>query len=141
MSGYSIDLRERIITARESGKTQAWIAATFQVSVSSIKRYIQRYRDTGSVAPTQQGREEPLIKDSHRPDIEAMVRSAPQATLERYCQLWYEQTGMPVSIQTMSRVLLRFGWPRKKRRQLPPSGMRWPAPIGANGRRPGPPAA
>ena len=42
MSGYSVDLRERIIKAAESGKTQGWIAATFSVSVSSIKRYISR---------------------------------------------------------------------------------------------------
>jgi len=114
MSGYSVDLRERIVKAWEGGNTQAWIATTFQVSVSSIKRYIQRYRKTGGVAPTQQGREEPLIKDLHRPAIEAMVAQAPQATLARYCELWYETTGMSVSVQTMSRVLLRFGLPRKK---------------------------
>ena len=114
MSGYSIDLRERVIKAWESGKRQAWIAETFSISVSSIKRYIQRYRETGSVAPKQQSREEPLIKAQHQAQIEAMVAQAPQAKLEQYCQMWAEQTGMQVSIQTMSRVLLRFGLPRKK---------------------------
>jgi transposase len=114
VSGYSIDLRERVVKAWESGKTQGWIAETFSISVSSIKRYIKRYREKGSVAPTQQGREEPLIKEHHRGQIEAMVAQAPQAKLEQYCQMWAEQTGMQVSIQTMSRVLLRFGLPRKK---------------------------
>ena len=114
MSGYSLDLRERVIKARETGKSQAWIAETFSISVSTVKRYIQRYREKGSVAPKAQKREEPLIKESQRTAIEAMVASAPMATLEQYCQMWEKQSGLRVSIQTMSRVLLRFGLPRKK---------------------------
>lgn len=114
MSGYSMDLRERIIRAWEHGETQAWIAKTFQVSVSTIKRYIKRYQETGSIAATQQGREQPLIGENQRTAIETMVMQAPQASLAGYCQMWYEKTGRQVSIQTMSRVLLRFGLPRKK---------------------------
>ena len=82
--------------------------------MSSIERYIKRYRESGSVAPTPQRREEPLIKEHYRGQIEAMVEQAPQATLEEYCQMWAEQAGMQVSIQTMSRVLLRFNLSRKK---------------------------
>ena len=46
MSGYSLDLRERVIGARQEGKSQAWIAQTFKISVSSVKRYIERFERT-----------------------------------------------------------------------------------------------
>lgn len=114
MSGYSIDLRERVIKAWESGKTQAWIAGTFSVSVSTIKRYISRYKTTGSVAPTKQRREQPRIKDSDEAAIRAMVQGKSDARLDWYCAEWEQATGVTVSPQTMSRTLLRFGLPRKK---------------------------
>lgn len=114
MSGYSVDLRTRVITAWESGKTQAWIATTFSISVSSIKRYISRYKATGNVEPTKQGREQPLIKDSDEAVIRAMVKRKSDAKLEWYCAEWEATTGIKVSPQTMSRAWLRFGLPRKK---------------------------
>ena len=114
MSGYSVDLRERVIKTWESGKTQAWIAVTFSISVSSIKRYISRYKMTGSVQPTQQGREQPLIKTSDEAAIRAMVKRKSDARLVWYCQEWKQISGVQVSPQTMSRALLRFGLPRKK---------------------------
>ena len=114
MSGYSVDLRERAIKAWESGKTQAWIAATFSISVSSVKRYISRYKTTGSVAATKQSREQPLIKPSDEAAIVAMVGRKSDARLEWYCTEWEQTSGVKVSPQTMSRALLRFGLPRKK---------------------------
>ena len=117
MSGYSVDLRERVIKAWGSGKTQAWLAETFGLSVSSIKRYISRYKATGNVAPTQQGREQPLIKASDAAAIRAMVKRKSEATLAWYCAEWAQLSGVQVSPQTMSRALLRFGLPRKTDRR------------------------
>lgn len=114
MSGYSVDLRERAIKAWESGRTQAWIAEAFSVSVSSIKRYIQRYKATGKVTPTQQGREQPLIKASDEAAVVAMVARKSDGGLAWYCAEWERVSGVKVSPQTMSRALLRFGLPRKK---------------------------
>lgn len=114
MSGYSIDLRERVIRAVENGKTQAWIAETFQISVSSIKRYVSRLGQTGSVAPTVQGREQPLIKDEQATAIQAMVDVHPDATVAAYCDEWEKRTGQRVSASTMCRALQRFDRPRKK---------------------------
>jgi putative transposase len=124
MSGYSTDLRERVIRAVENGKSQAWIAETFQISVSSIKRYLGRFRQTGSVAPTVQGREQPLIKAEQAAAVQAMVDDQPDATLEAYCDAWEKRTGQRVSDSTMCRALQRFDRPRKKRRSGPPSVMR-----------------
>jgi transposase len=131
MSGYSMDLRERVMTAWQDGKAQGWIADTFKVSVSSLKRYISRYRQTGSVAPTIQRRERPLIKAEQAQAVQAMVDERPDATLEGYCEDWEKRTGQRVSDSTMSRALQRFDRPRKKRPSTPPSGMKRPVRTGA----------
>lgn len=115
MSGYSPDLRARIVAAREAGQPIKWIAEMYQVSESSVKRYVRRYRETGSTTATVQRREQPLIGEAHREQLAAMVKADSDASLEAYCEQWQQRTGMQVSIQTMSRVLIRFGWPRKKR--------------------------
>ena len=131
MSGYSVDLRERVIKAWQNGKKQTWIAETFAISVSSIKRYISRYRQTGSVAPTEQGREEPLITAEQGPLVQAMVDEQPDMTLEGYCEAWAKRTGQRVSDSTMSRALQRFDRPRKKRLSVLPSGTKRPVKTGA----------
>ena len=124
MSGYSVDLRERVVRARQEGKRQAWIADTFKISVSSVKRYIERNERTGSVQATQQARQQPIIHEGYRAAIDAMVQRLADATLEAYCDEWERESGQRVSIQTMSRTLLRFGWPRKKRQLVRLSAMR-----------------
>ena len=40
MSGYSVDLRRRIVSAVESGMSKAQAARTFSASLSSVKRYL-----------------------------------------------------------------------------------------------------
>jgi transposase len=114
MSGYSMDLRERVIRAWQNGQPQAWIAETFQISVGSIKRYLRRFRQTGSVVPTIQQREQPLIKAEQAEAVQAMVDAQPDASLEAYGEDWEKRTGQRVSDSTMSRALQRFDRPRKK---------------------------
>src|SRR5260370_37627500 len=114
MSGYSMDLRERVMTAWQQGKTQAWIGDSFDMSVRTIKRYISRFRQTGSGLPTIQGREQPLIKDAQAGAVQAMVDEQPDATLEMDGTPWKERTGQAVSDTPMRRALPRFDRPRKK---------------------------
>lgn len=130
MRSYSMDLRERVLGAWQAGKSQTWIAETYQLSVSSIKRYISRFRQMGSVAPTVQGREQPLIKDEQAAVVQVMVDEHPDATLAAYCQDWEKRTGQRVSSATMCRALQRFDRPRKKRLSGPPSAMRSRGRIG-----------
>ena len=42
MSGYSVDLRERVVKARQEGKTQAWMAETFRISMSKQPQALPR---------------------------------------------------------------------------------------------------
>ena len=57
---YSMDLRERVVAAVESGglsRNQA--AAHFDVAISTVVKWMQRFRETGSFAPGQMGGHKP----------------------------------------------------------------------------------
>jgi transposase len=44
-----------------------------------------------------------------------------EATLQRHCELWEKETGVKVSLATMSRAIRdKLGWTLKKRRWVPP---------------------
>ncbi len=113
MRAYSNDLRERVIAARQEGRTQGWIATTFRISVGSVKRYLRRYEATGSVAPTVQRRAEPRINRTYEPALRALVGREPVADLPRYCEAWRQETEIVVSTKTMSRMLVRLGLRQK----------------------------
>jgi transposase len=117
MKGYSTDLRERVVSALQNGKSQSWVAATFQVSISSVQRWIERYRRSGTVVATVQQRMVGLIGEEDYPVLQALVARLPEAQLPEYCSAWAAETGIVVSPKTMSRVLVRLGLRRKKDRR------------------------
>ena len=117
MTGYSTDLRERVVSALQDGKSQAWVAATFRVSLSSVQRWLARYRQTGEVAATVQKRMAGLIGAEAYPALQALVARLPEAQLPQYVEEWERATGVRVSTKTMSRMLVRLGLRRKKDRR------------------------
>jgi putative transposase len=57
---YSIDLRERVVGAVEhDGLSRNQAAARFGVAVSTAIEWVNRYRQSGSVAPGQMGGHRP----------------------------------------------------------------------------------
>ncbi len=65
---YSIDLRERVVAAVETdGLSRRKAASQFGVGVSTAIIWVQRFRKTGSVAPSQMGGYRPKkIQGAHR---------------------------------------------------------------------------
>lgn len=64
---YSIDLRERVIFAVQSGLSCHQAAAQFRVAVSTAVKWAQRFRATGSAAPGRIGGYRPKgIRGEHR---------------------------------------------------------------------------
>ena len=56
MAAYSLDLRQRILTAWQNKEnTQRGLAERFKVSLSFIRDFLRRYRETNDVAPKHQG--------------------------------------------------------------------------------------
>jgi transposase len=65
---YSIDLRERVVAAVETGGMSCHrAAAQFGVGVNTAILWVRRFRQTGSVAPGQMGGHKPKsIAGEHR---------------------------------------------------------------------------
>ncbi len=65
---YSIDLRERVVSAvEEGGLSRRQAAERFGVGISTAINWVRRFRVTGSVAPGQMGGHKPKkIKGEHR---------------------------------------------------------------------------
>jgi len=124
MKGYSQDLRERVISSWQQGKTQAWIASTFEISVSSTKRYISQYRAVGHVEAKVQSYKQPTIRDEQLGLLVKQLEAHSDATVEQHTRWWAEQTGQQVNNSMMWRAIARAGWTRKKRQWVPKSAMR-----------------
>jgi len=115
MKAYSQDLREHVLRAVDQGLSRTEIVRIFGVSSASIKRYLKQRNETGNLAPKAiPGRPpkklRPLL-DRLQPQLEAH----PDATLEEHCRLWEAETGVKVSISTMSCAIQRLKWTRKKK--------------------------
>ena len=119
MSGYSQDLRERVIHSWQSGKTQAWLAETFEISVSTVKRYIGQYRSVGHVEAKVQRYKQPTIRDEQLVELVKQLQAHADGTLEQHLTWWGEQTGQWVNSSMMWRAIDRAGWTRKKRQWQP----------------------
>jgi transposase len=78
---YSIDLRERVVTAMGSGASARAAAAQFGVSVASAVRWSQRQRRTGGVAPDKLGGHRKPVLLPEREWLLVRVQAEPDLTL------------------------------------------------------------
>lgn len=119
MKAYSQDLRERVIGAVEAGQqSRAVIAELFEVSESTIDKWVKRWRDTGRVTalPFAGGRQRAL--KACAAVIQVEVKRQPDVTLAELCERVAAQTGVSASRSMMSRELQVLALPRKKSRSM-----------------------
>ena len=116
MKPYSQDLRERAIAAFEAGKSQAEVAAQFQIHKSTLEKWWYRWRDTGSCAalPAASGPKRTL--QAAEKLIREEVKKRPDATLDELCERVVEAAGLVASRSMMCRELQILNLPRKKSR-------------------------
>ena len=77
----SNDLRERVVAAVVGGGSCRTVAARFGVAVSSVVKWSQRYRATGSVAPGKMGGHCKPRLEPHRAFIIERLGQTPHLTL------------------------------------------------------------
>ncbi len=114
MRAYSNDLRQRILRAVDQGHRQAEIAAAFQVSVATIKRYLKQRRETGDLTVKPMPGRPPKKRAALEAEMSEQLAAHYDATVEQHGQLWAAAHGQPVSISTMRRAIAWLGWTRKK---------------------------
>lgn len=111
---YSNDLRERVVAAVAAGESCRAVAARFDVAVSSVVKWSQRQRRTGSVAPDKMGGHRPVILAPHREFIVERLRAVPHLTLHRLKDELAAR-GVVVSHNTVWTFLRREGLRFKKK--------------------------
>src|SRR3954467_14460340 len=79
---YSMDLRERVVAAVETGGLSCHqAAAQFGVGISTAIVWVRRLRETGSVAPGQMG--------GHKPNAKSIIPFVCVAAAKRFAiALW-----------------------------------------------------
>jgi len=77
----SNDLRERVVAAMVGGESCRSVASRFGVAVSSVVKWSQRYRATGSVAPGKVGGRRKRVLEPHRAFVLERIGQTPHLTL------------------------------------------------------------
>ena len=118
---YSLDLRERLLRARDAGLSEAEVARTLGVSRRTQRRWAQRVAAGSALAADQPPGRARMIPPDAEAALREQVAAAPDATLADHCARWAAATGatgprVRVSTATMSRTLTRLKLPLTKRR-------------------------
>jgi transposase len=114
MNAYSLDLRKKIVEAKERGMPTVEVAKTFGVGVSTVKRYAATAREGRSLAPKKRPGSKPKMDEAARRLLERDMQERPAATLPQRREFLRRPCGLEVSDSTVSRMLKRLGWSRKK---------------------------
>ncbi|MCA1718625.1 MAG: winged helix-turn-helix domain-containing protein [Actinobacteria bacterium] len=117
MNAYSEDLRRKIVQALRRGMAKSQAARTFSVSLSSVKRYAKMADEGRSLAPKKRPGSKPRIGGPAERLLEADLEERPSsATLADRREYLRRVANVQVSESTVSRMLKRLGFSRKKGR-------------------------
>ena len=111
----SMDLRERAMARLAAGESARSIAAVLSISPSSVVKWSQRLRRTGSVAPGRiGGNTPPKIAGEHRAWVVERARSKPFTLRGLVAEL--AEQGLKVDYRTVWSFVHREGLSFKKNR-------------------------
>src|SRR5215212_12184529 len=85
---YSVDLRERLLQARDAGLAPVEIERLLGISRRTQRRWARQQADRGTLAPGRSTGRPPKIAQAAYPALRAQVVAAPDATLAEHCARW-----------------------------------------------------
>jgi transposase len=114
----SVDLRQRVVDAYENGdKTVEQVAAQFRVGPASLKRWVAKWRSSGSVAPKPPvGGRPPKLTSACEEVLRTLVEEQPDAYCWELAERLEAKTSVKVDEDTVGRALRRMNLTRKKKR-------------------------
>jgi transposase len=115
MKAYSTDLRTRVLAAIDGGMARSKAVAVFQVSLSSIKRWLIQRHQSGSLAPKPRPGQAATITPAQLPTLRFQLEQFPDATLQEHADRWNADHSTSLSHWTLGRAIRGLGWSRKKR--------------------------
>src|SRR3974390_3734644 len=111
---YSEDLRRNVVEAIESGHTYEDAACLWGVSVSSVSRFLTRWRSTASVSPDKFGGYKGYALERHRNRITRWLAARPDITLAEL-QARLAKENVAISKTSIFRFLCHLGFTFKKK--------------------------
>src|SRR5690349_15235950 len=112
---YSVDLRERVLQAHETGEgSQRVLAARFAVSVGTVCGWLGIARREGRHGPRAHGGGRRPLGGADPQVLAGLVAAQTDATLAQYGTRLAERTGVRPSEAAICQALTRLGLSRKK---------------------------
>jgi transposase len=122
MRPYSLDLRQKIVDAYETGNiSQRQLAKNFGVALSFIQTLLKCYRERGSIAPKVRTQQTPTKLNAEQLEVlRQLVEAQPDATLAELREQLREKTGVLIGVATVDRMVrLKLGLTFKKKASTP----------------------
>src|SRR5215207_9242398 len=114
MSGYSLDLREKIVESVKKGVPKAETARRFRVDRATLKRYCKLLDERGTLEPRKAPGKRPKLDEKARKLLLQDLEERPWATHAQRVQFLSAVSGVTVSEATVCRTLRRISHTRKK---------------------------
>lgn len=123
MAGYSLDLRERIVSAHvEEGQNKSEVARRFGVSRWTVDRYVKR-AEAGNLAATPHPGNAPWLGGEQCEVLRKQVEEHNDWSLEQHAEALAEATGIALKKSAVDKYLRKLGISRKKRASTQQSEM------------------
>jgi transposase len=120
MKAYSLDLRQKIVEAYQSGDiSQRELAKRFRVSLNFIVNLLRRWREDRTLQPKPRGAVmKPLLTPEIMQFLSKQIAQKCDLTLIELVELVEREHRISVSTKTMSRMLVREGLGLKKNARM-----------------------
>lgn len=122
MRPYSLDLRQKIVDAYETGKiSQRQLAKNFGVALSFIEALLKYYREQGNIVPKVRTQQTPTKLNLEQLEVlRQLVETQPDATLAELREQLRAKTGVFIGVATVDRMVrLKLGLTFKKKASTP----------------------
>ena len=129
MKPLSLDLRERILDALQSGQTRTQVAERFCVSLSSVRRLKKQWAEQANLDPKPIPGRTRAVKEDQAAQLKEVIATQSDWTLENLAQAWEQHTGKAISPSALHRNLHWLGYSYKKRVVSPRKETRTSAPL------------
>jgi transposase len=117
MQAYSLDLRQRVVSAYERGQASiAEIAERFGVGSTFVKKMLRQHRETGDLRERPHGGGRPAsLSPQQRRLLQQKVRREQDISLAELQSYLQETAHVEAHVSTISRTLKALDLPRKKK--------------------------
>ncbi len=114
---YSLDLRERVLESYEKKEgTNAEIAKRYKMSLSTVKRIVQRYKTTGAIKLyIHHAGRRPILDESGCLALEKLVSENPDSTLSELSKAYKKRYKIKLGLSLLCRVLQKLNLRYKKK--------------------------